>query len=203
MLTRSQQKTLDFIRDFIAREDHAPTLSEIAAGIGIQSKGVVHRYVQALSDAGEIELLAGRHRGIQLVAQGGEKGVETAVTLPLLGKIAAGLPIEAIPDQNEIDLTEFFIGNNQFVLKVQGDSMVDAGILSGDMVVVRSCNTARDGEIVVALIDGEEATLKRIKQSPDGTITLIPANRAMRPMIFPAGRVQIQGVVSAQLRSYR
>jgi len=203
MLTQSQQKTLDFIRNFIAEQGHAPTLAEIAEGIGIRSKGVVHRYVQALSEAGEIELLSGRHRGIQLPGGGELRSGGEATSLPLMGKIAAGLPIEAIPDQEYIDLSEFFMGNNRFVLKVQGDSMIEAGILSGDMVVVESRSTARDGEIVVALIDGEEATLKRIKRGADYTVTLIPANRAMRPMIYDIERVEIQGVVVAQMRSYR
>jgi len=125
------------------------------------------------------------------------------LTLPVLGRIAAGLPIEAIPDETEIDLSEFFMGPNRFVLRVDGESMVEAGILHGDMVIVESRNSARDGEIVVALIDNQEATLKTFRRNPDGSITLHPANRGMVPMRFAAERVTIQGVVVGQMRSYR
>lgn len=203
MLSPRQQDTYRFISDYLDEHGHGPALSEIAEALGIRSKGVAHRYVQALAEAGLIALHPGRHRGISLPSTE-TSGTETAaMTLPLLGKIAAGYPIEAIADQQEIDLSEFFMGAKRFVLRVQGDSMVEAGILSGDMVVVESRDTARDGEIVVALIDGEEATLKRIRHNPDGSITLIPANRALSPIIYPADRVQIQGVVVAQMRSYR
>jgi repressor LexA len=123
--------------------------------------------------------------------------------LPLLGRIVAGQPLEAIPDEATIDLGQFFMGPGRFVLRVQGDSMIEAGILDGDMVVVKQVEHAANGEIVVALIDGEEATLKRLRNNRDGSVTLQPANRALAPMIYPASRVQIQGVVIAQLRSYR
>ena len=103
-------------------------------------------------------------------------------TLPLLGRIAAGQPIEAIPGEDEIDLSEFFVNRNRFVLKVQGDSMIEAGILDGDMVIVEKRETADNGEMVVALIDGLEATLKHLQKNRDGSITLQPANPAMTPL---------------------
>jgi repressor LexA len=124
-------------------------------------------------------------------------------SLPLLGRIAAGQPIEAIPNHDRIDLAEFFVGENRFVLRVQGDSMLEAGILDGDMVVVEQCDHASDGDIVVALIDREEATLKTLRHHSDGSVMLIPANSQMTPMIYPAERVAIQGVVVGQLRSYK
>jgi repressor LexA len=158
---------------------------------------VVHRYVQALAGAGLITLQPGRHRGITLTD---EQAAQP--TLPLLGKIAAGRPIEAIPGQDEVNLAEFFIGPNRFLLKVQGDSMVDAGILDGDMVVIERCDHADDGEVVVALIDDEEATLKRLQNNRDGTVTLHPANSTLTPMRYAAERVRVQGRVIGQLRSY-
>jgi len=197
MLSARQQDAYRFIRDYIARQGRAPLLEEIASGLGIRSKGVVHRYVQALAEEGYIELLPGRHRGILLSDKQAAQP-----TLPLLGRIAAGQPIEAIPGQDEVNLAEFFIGANRFLLKVQGDSMVEAGILDGDMVVVERCEQAADGEIVVALIDREEATLKRLQNNRDGTVTLHPANAALSPMRFDAERVAIQGRVIGQLRSY-
>lgn len=199
MLSPRQQDAYRFIRDYIRRHGHGPSLAEISAALGIRSRGVAHRYVRALAAAGHVILHPGRHRGISLPEDGDGAGL----SLPLLGRIAAGRPIEAIHDQQEIDLSEFFMGERRFVLRVQGDSMVDAGILSGDMVVVESRDHARDGEIVVALIDGEEATLKRIRHNPDGSLTLIPANRALSPTTYSAGRIRIQGAVVAQLRSYR
>jgi len=197
MLSDRQQDTYRFIRNYITRRGRAPLLSEIAAGLGIRSKGVVHRYVQALAEAGLIALQPGRHRGITLTDEQAARP-----SLPLLGRIAAGRPIEAIPGQDEVNLAEFFMGAGRLLLKVQGDSMCEAGILDGDMVVVERCQQADNGEVVVALIDTEEATLKRLQDNHDGTITLHPANSRLVPMRYAADRVTIQGRVIGQLRSY-
>ena len=202
MLTDRQQATYRFIHDYHVRRGRAPKLTEIADGIGIRSKGVVHRYLKALSEAGLIELERGRHRGIKLTGHYTE-GASTPLTLPLVGKIAAGQPIEAIPDHTTVDLTAFFMGPNRFVLKVQGDSMINAGILEGDMVIVEQRQRALNGDIVVALIDNDEATLKFFQKNKDDTITLLPANDTLSPMIFSAERIQIQGVVVGQMRSYK
>jgi repressor LexA len=200
-LTDRQREAYAAIRDHLARHGVAPKLHELGRALGIRSRGVVHRHVQALVAAGLVEVESGRHRGIRLLDA---EPVPGATELPLLGRIVAGQPLEAIPDETSIDLGEFFMGPGRFVLRVQGDSMIEAGILDGDMVVVRQAERAADGDIVVALIDGDEATLKRIRHNrADGSITLLPANRALAPMIYPAARVRIQGVVVAQLRSYR
>lgn len=198
MLTPRQQQTLEFIRTYIAQHAHAPSLAEIAAGIGSTSAALAHRYTLALAEAGEINLLPGRKRAIELPEK-----KRRAHVLPLIGKIAAGRPIEALPDTDEIDLSEFFMGLNRFVLRVQGDSMVDDGILDGDMVIVEKRTTANNGEIVVALIDGTDATLKRFQLNRDDSVTLRPANATMQPLRLSTQRVQIQGVVVAQMRSYR
>ncbi len=198
MLSTRQEQAFRFIRGYIAEHGHGPLLDEIASALGIHSRGVAHRYVQALSDAGLLLLERGRHRGIRLAPAD-----DTTSTLPLLGRIAAGMPIEAIPDQEEIDLSTFFMGPRRFVLKVQGDSMIEAGILPDDMVIVESREQARNGDIVVALIDGQEATLKRIHYNTDGSITLNPENHTLSPMIFNGQRVQVQGVVVGQMRSYQ
>jgi len=203
MLTRREQTVYDFIREFIARYDHGPSLNEIALGIGIQSRGTAHRYVQSLARQGLIQLQTGRHRGITLPASEANSGYNTDHTLPLLGRIAAGLPIEAIPDQDNVNLSDFFMGQNRYVLKVQGESMIEAGILDGDMIVVEQRDHADDGEIVVALIDNDEATLKYLRNNRDGSITLTPANSTMAPMVYGAARVRIQGIVVGQMRSYR
>jgi len=198
-LTDSQRKVLDFIQRFIAIYTVPPKLQEVAEGIGISSRGVAHRYVQALAEAGYIETDSGKHRGIRLLKS---NPYHPESRLPLLGEIAAGKPIEAIPGQDEIDLSEFF-GRNNFAVQVKGDSMIDAGILDGDTVIIEFRETADDGDIVVALIDESETTLKRFKRSQRGKyIKLIPENSEMEPMVYEAERVRIQGVLIGQLRKY-
>ena len=199
MLSPRLQDTYHFIRDYIAQHNYAPLLNEIALGIGISSKGVAHRYVQTLVSKGLLTIEPSKHRGISLAKE--DKPLH--YRLPLLGRIAAGQPIEAIPNHDEIDLSEFFVGANRFVLKVQGDSMIEAGILDGDMVVIEKTEHALDDEIVVALIDNEAATLKTLRNNQDGSITLTPANANMAPMVYPAERIAIQGIVVSQLRSYK
>lgn len=202
MISDSQRKTLEFIRHYVTEHGYAPKLHEIADGIGIKSRGVVHRYVQALTDQGYLAHEPGKHRGLQLAHDvNGSDEPDSSLTLPLLGKIAAGLPIQAIPGQDEISLAEFFLGPGRFALKVQGSSMIEAGILDGDVAVIKQQNTARSGEIVVALIDNDEATLKTIKYQ-NGLIQLIPANHSMQPMVFEPQRVQIQGVLVGSFRRY-
>jgi len=210
MLTRREQDCYNFIHDFIARKGHGPLLNEISSALGIHSKGTAHRYVQSLAKQNFIILTPGRHRGISLPHSEADKpNVDSTrtgyldTTLPLLGRIAAGQAIEAIPDQDSINLVDFFMAPNRFVLKVQGDSMIDAGILDGDMVIIEQRDNANNGEIVVALLDGNEVTLKYLRNNRDNSVTLIPANSTMTPMIYAANRVHIQGIVTGQMRSYR
>jgi repressor LexA len=122
--------------------------------------------------------------------------------MPLLGRVAAGRPIEAIQGEETLDLSGMLLGPGRFALRVVGDSMIGAGILSGDTVVVKQAQTARDGEIVVALIDNDVATIKRLKRRKDGDIELIAKNPTIAPMIYSPSRVLIQGVVVGQLRTY-
>mgnify|MGYP001558775642 CR=1 FL=1 len=199
MLTDREREVYDFVRAYTRRHGVPPKLREIGAHLGVASRGTVHRYLRAIEEAGLIAITPDRARGVRLVS----KTEEAHSVLPVLGRIAAGLPIEAIPDETEIDLSEFFMGPNRFVLRVDGESMIEAGILHGDMVIVESRGNARNGEIVVALIDNQEATLKTFLRNPDGSITLRPANRGMVPMRFAAERVTIQGIVVGQMRSYR
>jgi repressor LexA len=159
----------------------------------------LHKHVRALVEAGLVEPLEGRQRGIRLVEQLGEDEDR----LPLAGRIAAGRPIEAVEFPDSLGVpTELRTRRPCYVLEVRGDSMIDDGILNGDWVVVEQREHARNGEIVVALVDDGEATLKRIEQRPDRVI-LHPANGRLRPMIYPPERVQIQGVVVGLMRRYR
>jgi repressor LexA len=202
MLTSLEDRMLGFIRSHLADHGHAPTLTEIGAALGLRSKGTVHRYVQSLIDKGRLEQPQRGWRSLQLPARRPAARGATR-TLPLLGRIAAGKPIEAIPGQDEIAVDELFQGRGKrFALEVRGDSMIEAGILDGDLVIVESRDSADDGAIVVALIDEEEATLKRLKRRRNGEIELIPANRTMALMIYAADRVRIQGVLVGQMRRY-
>lgn len=208
-LTDRQRETYEFIRSYILEHGYGPKLVEIAAELGIRSRGTVHRYLNSLVTQGLVEVTANKSRGIRLKTNSGSDQAVTAnhesrhtSLLPLAGVIAAGKPIEAIPDTDHIDLSEFFISDNRFVLRVQGDSMIEAGILDGDMVVIEQCQVAANNTIVVALIDQQEATLKRIKNNNDKSITLIPENASMKPVRYPADRVSIQGRVVGQFRAY-
>jgi repressor LexA len=203
MLTDRQRQTLNFISSFIVDNGYPPKLKEIGDHLGISSRGTVHRYIRALEDKNLIQVTTGQSRGISVIEQAKPANTnESDNALPLAGTIAAGMPIAAIEDQETINLNEFFVRPGRFVLRVQGDSMIDDGIFDGDMVIMESCQTASDNEIVVALIDQEEATLKRLKNNQDGSITLIPANATLQPFRYSAERVTIQGRIVGQFRSY-
>lgn len=200
MLTLQQKRVLDFIRGYLARHGQAPTLREIGAGVDIQSRGAVHRHVEVLLERGLLTRPRRGWRSLQLTATSDDGA--TLPALPLLGKIAAGRPIEAIPGHDEVNIAELLLGEDRYVLQVEGDSMIDAGILDGDMVIIRRADTANDGDIVVALVDNEEATLKRLQHISGRRIKLVPENHAMSPLIYTAERVRIQGVLVGQLRVY-
>ena len=199
MLTSLEQRMLEFIRAYIAKHGEAPTMTEIGQAMGINSKGTVHRYVQSLRRKGKLEQTERGWRGIRLT----DTRHTQPMTLPLVGRIAAGHPIEAVPDETEIDLASLFVGERNYALQVKGESMIGMGILDGDIVIIEPRDRAEYGDIVVALIDEEEATLKRFKRYADGRIELSPENPAMQPMVFEPHRVRIQGVLVGQLRSYR
>jgi repressor LexA len=199
MLTSQEQKTLQFIRNYLAQHGYAPKFKEIGVAIGVISQGTIHRYVQSLEDKGYIDRVKGNSRGMSLV----ELPLVSPPTIPLVGKIAAGLPIEAIEDRQELNLAEMFMGPELYALRVTGDSMIDVGILDEDYVIIKKQPVANDGDIVVAMIDKCEATLKRFKRKSESLVALIPANAEMEPMIYAAERVSIHGVLVGQLRNYR
>ncbi len=197
-LTRRQQEIYDYLRDHADGFDHPPSYDELCQVLGLNSRGSLHKHIQALIQAGLVEPMEGMHRGIRLAEPGpDEEGI------PFLGTIAAGRPIEAVPQPEYMQVPDALLsGRPSYVLRVKGDSMIDEGILDGDYVVIEERNSARNGEIVVALIGKEEATLKRIEQTP-GKVILHPANAAMSPMVYAPDEVQIQGVLISLLRRYR
>ncbi len=200
MLTAKQQRILTFIQTYIARHGKGPTLDEIGAAVGIASRGTVHRYVESLIAAGVLTRAARGWRTLRLAAP--KRDTAARAVLPLAGRIAAGRPIEAIPGRDEINLSELFAGSGRYVLEVEGDSMIEVGILDGDLVVVKPRDTADNGAIVVALIDDMEATLKRFYRLPDGRIELKPENTELAPFVYAPERIRIQGVLVGQLRRY-
>jgi repressor LexA len=189
MITSTQRKIYDIIKTYINRTGYAPSLREIAAelGIGAKSISLVSRYLAALEEAGYIRLLPHRQRNIELIDH-------SATSLPIMGRIAAGKPIEAVQSHEVIDFNELLKDQTLFALEVKGDSMIDEGIFNNDKIICRSQSTANEGDIVVALINQQEATLKRISYKIKEHITLIPANTALSPQIYPASWVEIQGV---------
>ena len=199
MLTLAQQKTEAFIRQFIKKNGYSPTASEIAGGIGIKSRGVVHRYLKALAEAGRITLMPKRHRNIRLL-DSANSVLDSLGVLPLLGTIAAGRPIVAVLQKDHLDLARVFSGMNRYALQVEGDSMIDEGIFDGDLVICEKADMAENGQIVVALVDQEEATLKRLQRNNDGTVTLCPANSTLQPMVYDAERITIQGIYLGLVR---
>jgi repressor LexA len=198
MPTLLEKRILNFIHAFIIKHGHSPTLVEIGKAVEINSKGTIHRYVQNLRNKGMLAPPERGWRGIRLA----DDALNNSTTLPLVGRIAAGQPIEAVQNQEEINLSEMFVGKDRYALQIKGDSMIDIGILDGDIVVVEPRSTAEFGDIIVALIDNEDATLKRFKKLKDGRIELSPENQDLQPMIYDAVRVKIQGILVGQLRSY-
>ncbi len=198
-LTRRQQAILDHLCERHLRGEPPPTLDQLCEAMALRSRGSMHKHVQALIQAGLVRPMEGKQRGVRLTAPP-ERPPEQ---LPLFGYIAAGRPIEAIETPEHIEVPPSLRTDRPcYVLQVRGDSMIEDGILDGDWVVVEQRDHARDGEVVVALVDDSDATLKRITQRP-GQVILTPANSSMEPMVYAPERVRIQGVVVGQMRAYR
>ena len=198
MLTKKEKETYDFIVNFQEKYGEFPLLTEIADGIGITSKGVVHRYVQKLVDHDQIEKIRYKHRGYVL------KNINTNISFSIkkLGKISAGGPIEAIPDKDILELNHIFSNEKCFALKVQGNSMIDTGINDGDWVIIEKKDKIIKSKVLAILIDNQEVTLKFVKKVDKNLIQLIPANKNMRPKNYNSERIEIQGMVIGQIRVF-
>lgn len=198
-LTKRQKEIFDFICEYLEREGYAPSLEEIGERFGLSSVATVHKHVQNLVDKGLLRKAWNRSRSLEIVR---EEQAPTGAEIPLLGRVAAGRPIEAVSTPDTIAVPVDMIGRRDcFALRVSGDSMIDDHICDGDVVVLESRKVPRGGETVVALIRGEECTLKRFYQD-GGKIRLVPANARLAPMEFPAEDVEVQGVVVGLLRNF-
>ena len=200
ILTKRQKQLFDYLDDHIARMGYAPTLEEIGKHFDLSSLATVHKHLTNLETKGLIRRKLNHSRAIELVKQ---KKKASAVELPLLGRVAAGLPIEAIENPESIAVPEDLVKReNSFVLRVTGDSMIEDGILDGDYVVVESRPSAENGETVVAIVEGN-ATVKRFYREKGGKIRLQPANQRMEPITIRDKDLAVRGVVVAVLRKLR
>ena len=200
-LTRRQHQILEFLTSYIADNGYAPSFEEIASEFKFSSLATVHEHLTNLERKGYISRNHNESRSIELVAQPGRG---SATELPLLGTVAAGLPIEAVPGNESISVPDDMIPRrgNCYVLQVQGDSMIDDHIESGDYVVVNNREAVDNGQMVIALVDGNSATLKRYYREDGGWIRLQPANDRMQPIRVPEEDVLVQGIVVGVIRRY-
>lgn len=199
-VTKRQKEILDFVNVFIAKHGYAPSIGEIRGQFRISSPATVHQHLQNLQDKGLIRRSPNRHRSIEIIPSDGAR--PGGVSVSVLGVIAAGHPIESYAEAETMALPkELGADENCYLLRVRGESMINDHILDGDLVLVRKGGIAKQGQTVVALIDGREATLK--KYFSDGArVRLEPSNPGMKPMYFEADRVGVQGIVVGVIRKF-
>jgi repressor LexA len=205
-LTRRQKEVLDFIWHFVQKNGYSPSFHEIAEGLKLASLATVHKHISALQKKEYLQRSFNQSRSLEL----SPKYVESITKQPpagayevvLAGRIAAGSPVEAFAQNDSLSFADFLGDKDTFALQVRGDSMIEDHIVSGDYVLVARTQRAKDGDVVVALVDGAESTLKRFYREAGGNVRLQPANSGMKPIVVPAESVQIQGRVLAVLRKY-
>lgn len=199
-LTKRQREILDFLNEFIQQHGYAPSLEEIGKRFNLSSLATVHKHLTNLQEKGFIRRLWNRSRSVELLpSRGGGRAVE----LPMLGFVAAGMPIEAVSSTESIAVPESLISGKRdtYVLRVRGDSMIDEQIRDGDWVIVEDRKSADNGEMVIALVGGSDVTLKTFYLE-NGRIRLQPANATMQPILVDPDEVQIQGVIVGVMRKY-
>jgi len=229
MLTRKQHELIRFIQDRLEATGISPSFEEMKEALDLKSKSGVHRLISALEERGFIRRLPNRARALEVLKQPDNiaakaparaaavgntalaslakpaaplRPANDVIEIPLHGRIAAGVPIEALEGQSMLPVPAALLGaGDHYALEVSGDSMVEAGILDGDYALIRRTESARDGEIVVALVRGEEATLKYLRRE-NGMVRLDPANAAYDPQFYQPGEVQVQGKLAGLLRRY-
>jgi len=198
-LTKRQREILNFLNEFIEHQGYAPSLEEIGRRFGLSSLATVHKHLTNLQEKGFIRRSWNRSRSVELIPTrtGGR-----ALELPLLGHVAAGVPIEAVVSSETVAVPEDLVGKRDtYALRVRGDSMIDEQIRDGDLVIIEDRKTAENGEMVIALLPGNEVTLKKFYRD-NGRIRLQPANENIQPIIVDSDRVQVQGVVIGVMRRY-
>ena len=207
VLTRRQREVMDFIAEFLRERGYSPSFEEVGRGLQLNSLATVHKHISTLERKGFLKRGYNQSRSLEpgpryLQEVRRARQERSAMELPLLGRIAAGRPVEAPQQPETISLSDFAGQKNVFVLQVRGDSMIEEHILDGDFILVEKTADAPDGELVVALVGGSESTLKRLYREPGGRIRLQPANARMEPIRVPASDVSVQGRVIGVLRRY-
>src|SRR5436309_179566 len=205
-LTKRQKQVLDFIANFVEQQGYCPSYEEIARGLELASLATVHKHISMLEAKNYLKRGFNQSRSLELAPKYLQEQRRTRpamVEIPLLGRIAAGAPVEAVEQREMLNFADFAGDGNTFALEVRGNSMIDDHICDGDMILLERVSQARDGDIVVALVSGSETTLKRLYREGSDMIRLQPANAALKPIIVPAREVQIQGRLMAVLRKYR
>ena len=204
-LTKRQKQVLDFIANFVDDNGYCPSYDEIAKGLNLASLATVHKHISVLEAKSYLKRGFNQSRSLELSSKyvQEQRRKPALAEIPLLGRIAAGAPVESV-EQNEVLNFADFAGNpDTFALEVRGDSMIEDHICDGDMILLEKVTQAHDGDIVVALVAGSDSTLKRFYREADGRVRLQPANASLAPMFYPAPDVQIQGRLLAVLRKYR
>ena len=204
-LTKRQKQVLDFLAQFVDENGYCPSYEEIAQGLELASLATVHKHISVLENKGYLKRGYNQSRSLELspkYTQERRRQRAAAAEIPLLGRIAAGAPVEAVEQKEVLQFADYTGNPNVYALEVRGTSMIDDHICDGDMILLERTSQARDGEIVVALVAGTDATLKRFYRENENTIRLQPANAALKPILVPAEDVQIQGRLLAVLRRY-
>jgi repressor LexA len=206
-LTRRQKELLDFLSGFLEKRGYSPSYEEIAGGLNLASLATVHKHILSLESKHYLKRGFNQSRSLEIAPRYYDEMRQhqqkpAGLEVPLFGRIAAGSPVEAIAGQDTLNFSDFTGDPNTFALQVRGESMIDDHICDGDYVLVERTPQARDGEIVVALVDGTETTLKRFYLEPGDRVRLQPANSSMQPILVPRSSVAIQGRVLAVLRKY-
>lgn len=204
-LTKRQKEVLDFIAGFVEDNGYSPSYDEIAQALHLASLATVHKHVEALQSRNYLRRSFNQSRSLDVspdYLKERRNNSSSASEVPLAGRIAAGTPVEAIPGQDTLQFRDFAGKGNTFALQVSGESMIEDHICSGDFVLVEKTAEVDDGEIVVALVNNNDATLKRIYREKDGRIRLQPSNSSMSPIYVQPEDLQIQGRVLSVLRKY-
>ena len=207
-LTRRQKQVLDFIADFIDRQGYSPSYEEIAGGLDLASLATVHKHISTLEGKHYLSRGFNQSRSVELApryyqeARRVDPGGSLVASVPLAGRIAAGSPVEALEGKDTLAFSDFVGQEGTYALQVRGDSMIEDHICDGDYVLVERATTARDGDIVVALVGGSETTLKRYYRESADIVRLQPANSSMSAILVPAAQLAIQGRLLAVLRKY-
>ncbi len=212
-VTPRQRELLNFLEDFLRDNSFSPSYEEIAGALNLASLATVHKHIQAVEKKGYLHRSFNQSRSLELTSKyfaekslysAKPRAVEIRDTVPLVGRIAAGTPVEAIAGEAALEFSDFTGGDSDtFALEVRGDSMIDDHICSGDYVLIKKSKEVRDGDIVVALVGGSDATLKRWYRESDGRIRLQPANSNMEPIYISPEDLTIQGKLLAVMRKYR